>query len=74
MHIRRFVCALAIGVALTAGADAQPATPGGVKTLAPADAIKPTGTWSLGARAGDHVFVAGMRGIEPKTNTLVADR
>jgi 2-iminobutanoate/2-iminopropanoate deaminase len=73
MHIRRFVCALAIGLALTAGADAQPATPGGVKTLAPADAIKPTGTWSLGARAGDHVFVAGMRGIDPKTNTLVAD-
>ena len=43
----------------------------GVKTLAPPGAIAPTGTWSLGARAGDFVFVAGMRGIDPKTNTLV---
>jgi 2-iminobutanoate/2-iminopropanoate deaminase len=42
-----------------------------VKTLAPAGAIKPTGTWSLGARAGDFVFVAGMRGIDPQTNTIV---
>ena len=42
-----------------------------VKMLAPAGAIKPTGTWSLGARAGDFVFVAGMRGIDPATNTIV---
>ena len=42
-----------------------------VKTLSPAGAIKPTGTWSLGTRAGDFVFAAGMRGIDPKTNTLV---
>jgi enamine deaminase RidA (YjgF/YER057c/UK114 family) len=42
-----------------------------VKTLSPSGAIKPTGTWSLGTRAGDFVFVAGMRGIDPKTNTLV---
>jgi enamine deaminase RidA (YjgF/YER057c/UK114 family) len=46
-------------------------SPNGVKTLAPAGAIKPTGTWNLGTRAGDFVFVAGMRGIDPKTNTLV---
>ena len=44
-----------------------------VKTLAPAGAIKPTGTWSLGTRAGDFVFVAGMRGIDPETNRLVPD-
>lgn len=44
---------------------------GPVKYLSPAGAIKPTGTWSLGARAGDFVFVAGMRGIDPETNTLV---
>ena len=43
----------------------------GVKTLAPPGAIAPTGTWSPGARAGDFVFVAGMRGIDPRTNTLV---
>jgi len=43
-----------------------------IEFLAPPGAIKPTGTWSLGVRAGDFVFVAGMRGIDPATNTLVA--
>ena len=42
-----------------------------VRTLHPAGAIKPTGTWSVGVRAGDFVFVAGMRGIDPATNILV---
>lgn len=42
-----------------------------VRTLSPTGAIKPTGTWSVGARAGDTVFVAGMRGIDPATNRLV---
>lgn len=50
---------------------AQQTSSNGVKTLAPAGAIAPTGTWSVGTRAGDFVFVAGMRGIDPKTNTLV---
>jgi len=44
---------------------------GAVKFLAPAGAIKPTGTWSLGTRAGDFVFIAGMRGIDPASNTIV---
>ena len=48
---------------------AKPPTP--VRILAPAGAIKPTGPWSLGTRAGDFVFVAGMRGIDPATNKLV---
>jgi enamine deaminase RidA (YjgF/YER057c/UK114 family) len=48
------------------------AAPQGVKTLAPAGAIRPTGPWALGARAGDFVFVAGMRGIDPATNSQVA--
>jgi len=42
-----------------------------VRILSPDGAIAPTGTWSLGTRAGDFVFVAGMRGIDPKSNTLV---
>ncbi|HZT25336.1 MAG TPA: RidA family protein [Pseudolabrys sp.] len=42
-----------------------------VRYLAPPGAIKPTGTWSLGARAGDFVFVAGMRGIDPATNSIL---
>ena len=42
-----------------------------MEMLAPPGAIKPTGTWSLGTRAGDFIFVAGMRGIDPKTNMPV---
>jgi 2-iminobutanoate/2-iminopropanoate deaminase len=56
-------------IAVTGLAAAQ--SPERVKTLAPEGAIKPTGSWSLGSRAGDFVYVAGMRGIDPKTNTLV---
>jgi len=41
------------------------------RILQPKGAIAPTGTWSLGTRAGDFVFVAGMRGIAPETNELV---
>jgi 2-iminobutanoate/2-iminopropanoate deaminase len=52
-------------------ATAQQPPPSAVKILSPSGAIKSTGTWSLGTRAGDFVFVAGMRGIDPKTNTLV---
>jgi 2-iminobutanoate/2-iminopropanoate deaminase len=61
----------AIGAVLCAGAQAQELSPNGVKTLAPSGAIKPTGTWSVGTRAGDFVYIAGMRGIDPKTDTLV---
>ena len=42
-----------------------------VKILSPHGAIAPTGTWSLGARAGDFVFVAGMRGIDPASNKML---
>jgi 2-iminobutanoate/2-iminopropanoate deaminase len=42
-----------------------------VRLLAPPGAVAPTGPWSLGARAGDFVFVAGMRGIDPATNTIL---
>jgi 2-iminobutanoate/2-iminopropanoate deaminase len=45
--------------------------PGDVKILSPPGAITPTGPWSLGARAGDFVFVAGMRGIDPASNTIL---
>ncbi len=63
--------ALALAIALPASAQDLPLSPAGVKTLAPEGAIKPTGTWNLGTRAGDFVFVAGMRGIDPKENKLV---
>jgi 2-iminobutanoate/2-iminopropanoate deaminase len=42
-----------------------------ISVLTPNSAIAPTGPWSLGARAGDFVFVAGMRGIDPVNNKLV---
>jgi enamine deaminase RidA (YjgF/YER057c/UK114 family) len=48
------------------------AAPPRVRTLAPPGAIRPTGPWAPGARAGDFVFVAGMRGIDPATDTLVS--
>jgi enamine deaminase RidA (YjgF/YER057c/UK114 family) len=72
--MKRFL-ALAVLAATLTGAPsfAQEAavSANGVKTLSPEGAIKPTGTWSLGTRAGDFVYVAGMRGIDPATDTLV---
>ncbi len=46
-------------------------SPNGVKTLSPEGGIAPTGTWALGTRAGDFVYIAGMRGIDAITNQLV---
>jgi 2-iminobutanoate/2-iminopropanoate deaminase len=65
-------CVTAIAVASSLGL-AQPQSLDGVKILNPPGAIKAEGTWSLGARAGDFVFVAGMQGVDPATNTLVQD-
>jgi enamine deaminase RidA (YjgF/YER057c/UK114 family) len=63
-------CAVAIAVAASfSPIEAQDR----VKTLDPPGAIKAEGTWSLGARAGDFIFVAGMQGVDPATNALVAD-
>ena len=68
-RMMKTIAALAVQIVSTGLAAAQ--SPERVKTLEPAGAIKTTGTWSLGARAGDFVYVAGMRGIDPATNTLV---
>jgi hypothetical protein len=40
----------------------------GVKTLSPPGAIKPTGTWNLGTRAGDFVYVTDMYRYRPIVN------
>ncbi len=58
--------------ALPVAAETLPLSPSGVNTLSPEGAIKPTGPWNLGTRAGDFVYIAGMRGIDPKTNLQVA--
>lgn len=64
---------IVMGLLFSAGvAVAQQVAPQGVKPLAPAGAIKPTGTWNVATRAGDFLFVAGMRGIDPKTDRLVS--
>jgi len=49
----------------------QPVSPTNVRIVSPAGAIAPTGPWNVAARAGDFLYVAGMRGIDPATNALV---
>ena len=44
---------------------------GGLRILSSDGAIKPIGTWGLSARAGDFVFVAGMRGIDLANNAIL---
>lgn len=65
------VCALALAGMTTSGLG-QSTSSNGVKTLNPPGAIS-TGsdTWSVGVRAGDFIFVAGMQGVDPATNKLV---
>ena len=64
-------CSLVAFLAVLGGpVVAQSAT--GVQTVNPAGAIKPTGTWGPATRAGDFLFIAGMRGIDPASNGLVA--
>ena len=65
------VWTLALAGTTTSGFS-QSTSPNGVKTLNPPGAIGTGGnTWSVGARAGDFIFVAGMQGVDPATNKLV---
>jgi enamine deaminase RidA (YjgF/YER057c/UK114 family) len=66
-------CLVCCGLTLASIATgAESASPNGVVTLNPPGAIS-TGvdTWSVGARAGDFIFVAGMQGVDPATNKLM---
>ena len=69
MFLRAFSL-MALVVFLGGPAAAQHASTG-VRSLSPVGAIKPTGTWGLATRAGDFLFIAGMRGIDPASNDLV---
>ncbi|MGE0846801.1 MAG: RidA family protein [Flavobacteriaceae bacterium] len=70
--MKRIAAAALFTAALLTGVHAADGlSPNGVKTLAPEGGIKPTATWALGTRAGDFVFVAGMRGIDAASNKLV---
>jgi 2-iminobutanoate/2-iminopropanoate deaminase len=72
--LHRLAVLILTALALASGlGSARAESPNGVRTLDPQGAIKAEGTWSLGARAGDFIFVAGMQGIDPTTNTLVKD-
>jgi 2-iminobutanoate/2-iminopropanoate deaminase len=73
MLLRLVIACVTVLTVATSPAFAQSLAPAAVKTLSPPGAIKAEGTWSLGARAGDFVFVAGMQGVDPATNTLVPD-
>lgn len=72
MLARYFISCSLVLLATTTLASAQSPSPNGVRILNPRGAIS-TGadTWSVGARAGDFIFVAGMQGIDPSTNKLV---
>lgn len=53
--------------------DANAQSLNGVRTLDPLGSIQSKGTWSLGVRAGDFIFVAGLQGVDPVTHKLVED-
>ena len=72
MRVAALVTAAAVTMMSASMGVAQSVSPNGVKTLTPQGAIKTTGTWDVGTRAGDFIYIAGMRGIDPQTNTLVA--
>ena len=63
--------ASAVAVVLATPAWAQQLPLPGVRIVSPPGAITPNATWSLASRAGEFLFVAGMRGFDPKTNELV---
>ena len=69
--MKPFTLAAAALLATVSAAGAQQVSPHGVRTLSPPGAIQPTGPWDVAARAGDFIYIAGMRGIDPKTNALV---
>jgi 2-iminobutanoate/2-iminopropanoate deaminase len=72
MLARHFISCSLILAAATAHASAQSPSPNGVRALNPQGAISTeTDTWSVGARAGDFIFVAGMQNVDPSTNKLV---
>ncbi|WP_027172945.1 RidA family protein [Methylobacterium sp. 10] len=66
----RFLLTSLFGVFVPVAASADETSR--VEILAPnAETIAPSGTWSIGARAGDFVFIGGMRGVDRATGKLV---
>eukprot|EP00965_Chrysotila_dentata_P244043 6205745-Pleurochrysis_carterae.AAC.1 len=65
------MAAVLLSLAVVNFASQPDCTTATVRNLAPEGAILPTAEWGLGAATGDYVYVAGMRGIDQATNTLV---
>ncbi|WP_420132240.1 RidA family protein [Rhodopseudomonas sp.] len=69
---RPFRALLVAAVAAAAMPVVASAETSAVKIIAPTDkTITPSGTWSIGARAGDFVFIGGMRGTDRVTGKMV---
>ncbi len=72
--MRRFCSLCVMAFVLAASSiSAHAESPNGVKTLDPPGAIKVEGTWSLGARAGDFIFVSGQGPLDPTTGKIVGE-
>jgi len=69
----KLIAACVAVLALVPGASIAQSPPPNVKTLSPPGLFKAEGTWSLAVRAGDYIHLAGMPGIDPATNAMVAD-
>ena len=51
--------------------EANYTSPLGVEVYNPENAFEPTATWSLMSKAGQTLYIAGMRGIDRSNNSLV---
>ncbi len=73
MLLRLLLSALTALAVVSGGPALAQTSPNGVKAINPPGAPKAVGTWGLGVRAGDFVFLAGMQGIDPATDKLEKD-
>jgi 2-iminobutanoate/2-iminopropanoate deaminase len=70
--LNHIVLAATLSITVPGAALAADSGAGGVQVLQPVPGgITPSGSWSVGARAGDFVFIGGMRGVDPATGQLV---
>ncbi|WP_028238213.1 RidA family protein [Stutzerimonas azotifigens] len=71
-HLARALLVTAVmATASGAMAQARESVPTAVEHLTIPGGITATGPWGLATKAGDFLYVAGMRGIDAQTNKLV---
>ena len=71
--LHRLLLPALAALAMAAGPALAQTSPNGVKAINPPGAPRAVGTWGLGVRAGDFVFLAGMQGVDPATDRLETD-